>query len=265
MTRIEELREIAENNNRRWLSYYQSCWSLVIALHDSLRQFLGLTSGELLYVPTIGEYDPSTKYTLADALRMGDDSFFYIGLQFMLLEEPVLIPFKIKTIPEGLYEEHEIEIENQDRVFEVHGSSPIAIKVVCKYVFELVKEDIEQSMERWWEQGGEPVQSVYAFYRPYPPEKEPYLPFQLPETTEPQAVDTQPPRHWITTEDAVHISGYHPEYVRRLARQGKIGAVRKGRDWWIDRDALQEYLYDKDKLGNQKFSPKLPVSTDKEQ
>ena len=39
---------------------------------------------------------------------------------------------------------------------------------------------------------------------------------------------------WITTEEAAELSGYHPEYVRRLARRGKIGAEKKGRDWWID-------------------------------
>ena len=44
---------------------------------------------------------------------------------------------------------------------------------------------------------------------------------------------------WITTQEAAELSGYHPEYVRRLAQQGKIGAARKGRDWWIDRDVLQ--------------------------
>lgn len=37
---------------------------------------------------------------------------------------------------------------------------------------------------------------------------------------------------------AAELSGYHPEYIRRLPRQGKIGAEKKGRDWWIDRDAL---------------------------
>jgi excisionase family DNA binding protein len=34
---------------------------------------------------------------------------------------------------------------------------------------------------------------------------------------------------WITTQEAANLSGFHPEYVRRLARQGKIGAEKKGR------------------------------------
>jgi len=48
--------------------------------------------------------------------------------------------------------------------------------------------------------------------------------------------------HWITTREAAEISGYDPEYVRRLARKGKIGAVKKGRDWWVDKAKLLAYL-----------------------
>lgn len=60
---------------------------------------------------------------------------------------------------------------------------------------------------------------------------------------------------WITTKEAAEISGYHPEYIRRLAKAGKIGAEKKGRDWWIDRDKLREYLALVEALGSKKFSP----------
>jgi hypothetical protein len=35
--------------------------------------------------------------------------------------------------------------------------------------------------------------------------------------------------NWITTQYAAELSGFRPEYVRRLARQGKIGAEKKGK------------------------------------
>jgi excisionase family DNA binding protein len=41
---------------------------------------------------------------------------------------------------------------------------------------------------------------------------------------------------WITTTEAARLSGYDMQHVRRLARQGKIGAEKKGRDGWIDRE-----------------------------
>jgi excisionase family DNA binding protein len=47
---------------------------------------------------------------------------------------------------------------------------------------------------------------------------------------------------WMTTQEAAEYSGYDIQYVRRLARQGKIGAVKKGRDWWIDVEKFTVYL-----------------------
>ena len=47
---------------------------------------------------------------------------------------------------------------------------------------------------------------------------------------------------WMTTEEAAKYSGYDVEHVRRLARQGKIGAVKRGRDWWIEVEVFMAYL-----------------------
>lgn len=59
---------------------------------------------------------------------------------------------------------------------------------------------------------------------------------------------------WITTDEAADLSGYHPEYVRFLAREGRIGAEKKGRDWWINRDVLREYLATMEALGTKKHA-----------
>ena len=47
---------------------------------------------------------------------------------------------------------------------------------------------------------------------------------------------------WITTEEAAELSGYSLQYVQRLARQGHIGAQKKSRAWWVDRDTFLGYL-----------------------
>ena len=46
----------------------------------------------------------------------------------------------------------------------------------------------------------------------------------------------------ISTEEAAQLSGYHPEHIRRLIREGKIKATRKGTMFWIDRKSLKQYL-----------------------
>lgn len=43
---------------------------------------------------------------------------------------------------------------------------------------------------------------------------------------------------WISTSEAAIMSGYRPEGIRRLVKQGKIKAVRKGTMLWIDQASL---------------------------
>lgn len=50
------------------------------------------------------------------------------------------------------------------------------------------------------------------------------------------------PIDWISTAEAAHESGYHPEYIRKLIREGKIKASRKGFMFWIDHESLREFL-----------------------
>ena len=70
---------------------------------------------------------------------------------------------------------------------------------------------------------------------------------------------------WITTADAASASGYDVQYIRILARAGKIGAKKKGRDWWIDRDRLQAYLAVVEALGTKKFDPRGAIPQTKSQ
>ena len=45
----------------------------------------------------------------------------------------------------------------------------------------------------------------------------------------------------ITTHDAAHRLGITPGLVCRYCRDGRIAAVKVGRDWLIDGDRLHEF------------------------
>jgi len=64
------------------------------------------------------------------------------------------------------------------------------------------------------------------------------------------------PTEWITTKEAAQLSEYHPVYIRSLARKNKIHAEKRGgRDWWIDRASLKEYVDRMKELGKAKHNP----------
>ena len=47
---------------------------------------------------------------------------------------------------------------------------------------------------------------------------------------------------WITVSEAAKLSGYHPEHVRRLVREGAISAKKFSIVWMVNRDALLAYI-----------------------
>lgn len=58
---------------------------------------------------------------------------------------------------------------------------------------------------------------------------------------------------YVSVEEAAKATGYAPAYIRRLLRQEKIKAEKKGTMWWIDLDSLKKYKEEMDALGNEKY------------
>jgi excisionase family DNA binding protein len=70
---------------------------------------------------------------------------------------------------------------------------------------------------------------------------------------------------WISVSEAAEITGYHPEHLRRLIRQGKLQAVRKGTMFWLDRSELSNFMQEaqESRTVDQRHGPKKTPSSDK--
>jgi excisionase family DNA binding protein len=60
---------------------------------------------------------------------------------------------------------------------------------------------------------------------------------------------------YVSVDEAAEVTGYAPAYIRRLLRQQKIKAEKKGTMWWVDLDSLKSYKQEMDELGTDKFFP----------
>ncbi|MEK7506747.1 MAG: helix-turn-helix domain-containing protein, partial [Patescibacteria group bacterium] len=49
-------------------------------------------------------------------------------------------------------------------------------------------------------------------------------------------------KKYITLQDAAKLCSYSPEYLRLLARQGKIFSKRIGRNWYTTEEAIHDYI-----------------------
>jgi len=46
---------------------------------------------------------------------------------------------------------------------------------------------------------------------------------------------------YMRAKQAERESGYHRDHVKVLARTGKVEAIKRGGQWWVDREDLQRY------------------------
>ncbi len=51
---------------------------------------------------------------------------------------------------------------------------------------------------------------------------------------------------YLSMEQASHLTGLHPDYLGQLAREGKLKAEKRGHDWIMTKEALDEFLSQRD-------------------
>lgn len=57
---------------------------------------------------------------------------------------------------------------------------------------------------------------------------------------------------WLTTYEAVQISGYELDYIRKLVRAKKITGRKWGQSWQVSRKSLQEFIKNREKQGEKR-------------
>jgi len=63
---------------------------------------------------------------------------------------------------------------------------------------------------------------------------------------------------WLTTYEAVRISGYELDYIRKLIRAKKIAGRKWGQSWQVSRISLLAFLKSKEQQGQKRGrKPKL--------
>ncbi len=61
---------------------------------------------------------------------------------------------------------------------------------------------------------------------------------------------------WITTNEASQKSGYHPEHLRRLIREGKIEGQKFGIVWMVNLKSLLKFMQDANKSNDKRRGAK---------
>ena len=57
---------------------------------------------------------------------------------------------------------------------------------------------------------------------------------------------------WIDTEEASQLSGYNVVYLRTLLKDKKIASKKRGGAYWVDKQALLDYVAAADETGDRR-------------
>lgn len=61
---------------------------------------------------------------------------------------------------------------------------------------------------------------------------------------------------WLSVSEAAELSGYHPEYIRRLIRDGEIEAKKFSIVWQVKRQSLLDFSENANSKTDKRFTPK---------
>jgi excisionase family DNA binding protein len=61
---------------------------------------------------------------------------------------------------------------------------------------------------------------------------------------------------WLSVSEAAKLSGYHPEYIRRLIRDGEIEARKFSIVWQVSKRSLLDYVDNASSKDDKRFTPK---------
>ncbi|MCA9997427.1 MAG: hypothetical protein KDE56_16825 [Anaerolineales bacterium] len=68
---------------------------------------------------------------------------------------------------------------------------------------------------------------------------------------------------WLTTYEAVRISGYELDYIRKLIRAKKIVGRKWGQSWQVSRVSLLEFLKSREQQGQKRGRKPIPRKKEK--
>jgi len=63
------------------------------------------------------------------------------------------------------------------------------------------------------------------------------------------------PVEWITTNEAAELTGYSSITMRQFAREGRLASMKRGRDWFLLKSAVLEYVQAMQQMGTDKHNP----------
>lgn len=104
MSKYNDLCEIYRESRNKYFSFEKECFEFAEKLVDQMIKYLSIPEAQIKLFPTLGEASPTAIYSVGEAMRMGPDTFWYLGIGMELQcvdcpdtpDQPILINLAIR-------------------------------------------------------------------------------------------------------------------------------------------------------------------------
>jgi len=152
MSKYDELCSIYRESRNEYFHFEKECFAFAERLVGQMVKYLSIPDEQIKLFPTVGDASPTLIYSVRDAMRMGPDTFWYLGLGIELQcrncpdtpDQPVLINLAIRKDGDQFI----VKISDKDQGHRIKENLSNT-NDFFDYLFNAVKDLLQATINRY--------------------------------------------------------------------------------------------------------------------
>ena len=155
MSKFHELSQIYSQSRKRFFDYQSDVHLFADKLTRGLVDYFSIPAQHLKIFPVSGEIKPDTKYSIKEAVLLGDDNFWHLGIQIDLIcNECDTVPAQPILINVGLKQEDGrfiVKISQKENGHKIRPDKEGDFHEFYEYIFQSIKKSMESHLLKFLE------------------------------------------------------------------------------------------------------------------
>ncbi len=155
MSRYDALCTLYSDSRQRFSDYHADCIHFAEALVEGLATFFSVPQDRFRVIPTLQKAEPGKTYPVSEALLLGQDMYWHIGIEMTLIPvngagfpaQPVLIVLGIKKEGDAFL----IKTSEKEKGFSIPDAERSDLSAFYEELYQLVQTWLNATLNRFVE------------------------------------------------------------------------------------------------------------------
>jgi hypothetical protein len=151
MSKYDELCDAVLLNEAETSKYFEESVTFASALIRELTGYLEIPKDRILFVPPQEGSEGVRGLTLPGAMEQNEDSYWHLGVQINLTQDPNSLPQKAIIVRIRFKKDDDkfvVLLENTDGQFTLSAAEKSGIREFCDFVYSQIKDTYEKNLSR---------------------------------------------------------------------------------------------------------------------